>query len=46
MNPKSVIGSLISWEAKYGVHIIFADGRRNAAVWVKKLLLKFWEYHG
>lgn len=39
INPESVIGSIISWQMKYGVHIILAGNRERS----KYLALKIFE---
>jgi len=39
INPNSVIGSILSWQMKYGVHIILAENRGRA----KRLSFKIFE---
>lgn len=39
INPNSVIGSIISWQLKYGCHIILAENRGRA----KRLAFKIFE---
>ena len=39
INPNSVIGSILSWQIKYGCHIILAENRTRA----KRLALKIFE---
>lgn len=43
MNPRSVMGSLLSWYARYGIAPIFAGSRELAAATVRKILIKFTE---
>lgn len=44
VHPRSAVGSLFSWEAKYGVHIVFAGDRRLGMAATKKLLEKWWKH--
>ena len=44
-HPRSVIGSLHSWELRYpNIHVHYAGSRTNAAALVRKLLYKCAEY--
>lgn len=43
MNPRSVMGSLLAWYARYGIAPIFAGSRELAAATVRKILTKFIE---
>lgn len=40
IHPNAVIGSLISWSVKYGVHIIFAGNRTRGELITAKYLTK------
>ena len=44
LNPKSAIGSLLSWSVKYGVHVFFAGDRAHGQAVTAKLLEKFHQY--
>lgn len=43
MNPKAVIGSVITWSIIYNLHVFFASDRKHAKAVVYKLLEKYWE---
>lgn len=43
VNPEAVIGSLVSFSLDQGIHIIFADNQKQAALYTHKILYKFWQ---
>ena len=44
LNPRSAIGTLLSWNVKYGVHVLFAGDRAHAQAVTLQLLTKFVKY--
>lgn len=45
MNPKAVVGSILSWSIFFNLHVFFASDRNHAKSTVYKLLRKYWEKH-
>ena len=44
LHPRSVMGSILSWQVRYpGVHWAFMPGRSVAEVWTAKVLKQWWE---
>jgi DNA excision repair protein ERCC-4 len=41
VHPRAVIGSVLTWYARYGIAPIFAGNRLLAAATVRKILVKF-----
>lgn len=42
LHPASVIGSLVAWSIRHGVHVWLASDRRHAAALARKLLEHAW----
>lgn len=45
MSPKAVIGTLLAWSVRYGVHVFFAGDRWHGNALTRVVLEKFWSYH-
>ncbi len=43
VNPLSAIGSLLTWEIRYGVRVKFASDREHGRALTQALLKKFWK---
>ncbi len=41
ISPRAVVGSLLSWQVRYGVHVVFAGDRRLAESTTLRLLEKY-----
>lgn len=44
VNPRSAIGSLLSWSIRYGIAVHFAGDREHARALTQKLLTMYWRY--
>jgi ERCC4-type nuclease len=42
VHPSAAMGTLSAWSVRYGVHVMFAGGRRFAAAWTGRVLRQFW----